>query len=341
VPANEPRRGILCAGNFIVDRVALIDRYPPEDTLANVESSRLSNGGAALNALCDLARLETGVPLEALGCVGDDAEGRVILDECRRLGVDTRALRVVPGAQTSYSDIMTVRSTGRRTIFHLRGANARLGREHFDFEATRARVCHLAFIALLDRLDEASPTHGTVAAEVLAAARAAGLVATADVVSDTSGRLGALTRAALPHLDVLFVNETEAELVTGVRARGPDGALDRDRLARAGQELLAGGLRGTVVLHTAEGALALTGGGAARWQGSVRVPREAIAGTNGAGDAFAAGFLYALHERQPLEEALRVATCVAAASLLDSTPSDGVRPLAACLALGERHGFRP
>ena len=32
------RRGILAAGNFIVDQVKIIDAYPEQDTLANILS---------------------------------------------------------------------------------------------------------------------------------------------------------------------------------------------------------------------------------------------------------------------------------------------------------------
>jgi hypothetical protein len=66
--------------------------------------------------------------------------------------------------------------------------------------------------------------------------------------------------------------------------------------------------------------------------------RAQIAGTNGAGDALAAGYLYALHEGQDLSTALWWGTCAAAASLRSPTASDGVASLRACLALGRRHG---
>jgi sugar/nucleoside kinase (ribokinase family) len=319
--------------------VALVDRYPAEDTLANIASSKSANGGAAYNVLCDLAHLGTGLPLAAAGLVGDDPEGREIRARCARLGLDTRHLHITDRAPTSYSDIMTVAGTGRRTIFHLRGANALFDRHHLDLGASRARVFFLGFLGLLDRLDAASRTHGTVAAQVLAEARRRGLITCADVVSDPSGRLPHLVRAALPHLDYLLLNETEAELVTGlgVRARG---GLDRGRLLTAAAAIAERGLAGWLILHAAEGALALRRGHAPVWQGSVRMPRRAIKGTNGAGDAFAAGFLHGVHEGVDLPTCLRRAACVAAASLTDTTPSDGVRSLRACLALGKRHGFR-
>jgi len=74
-------------------------------------------------------------------------------------------------------------------------------------------------------------------------------------------------------------------------------------------------------------------------QASVRVPRELIAGTVGAGDAFAAGFLLGLHADWKLQRCLELGVCAAAASLRDATSSAAVEPWKDCLALGRKFGF--
>jgi sugar/nucleoside kinase (ribokinase family) len=71
---------------------------------------------------------------------------------------------------------------------------------------------------------------------------------------------------------------------------------------------------------------------------SVALPSEEIIGTVGAGDAFAAGVLFGLHENAPIETALTYGTCVAAACLRGIGTSDAVRPLAECLKLREKFG---
>jgi hypothetical protein len=50
--------------------------------------------------------------------------------------------------------------------------------------------------------------------------------------------------------------------------------------------------------------------------------------------------IYGLHEELPVKQCLRLGVCVAAASLEGAGTSDGVLPVAQCLALGDRHGFR-
>lgn len=48
-----------------------------------------------------------------------------------------------------------------------------------------------------------------------------------------------------------------------------------------------------------------------------------------------------LHEDVPIEVALTYGVCAAAASLLDPTSSNGVKPLSECLHLVEEFGYRP
>jgi sugar/nucleoside kinase (ribokinase family) len=346
--ASAGRRGILVGGNFIVDRVKLVETYPAEDALTSILSESHTNGGAAFNVLVDLANLtqnERGgtraTPLEAVGRVGDDASGSWILEDCKRRKIDTHQLRLQRGALTSYTDVMSVPRTGRRTFFHYRGANAYLDAKDFDFSKTRAKVLHLGFLLLLDRLDRPSRKHGTVFGEVLAQARKAGLVTAADVVTEASQRYQEVVLPTLPEIDYLFMNELEAEHTTRVKLREKSGRGLSDGLRRAAEFLLARGVRRSVVLHTKDGALASSRTGEAQWQGSVKLPKRAIAGTTGAGDAFAAGFLLGLHEDSSLAESLRYAVCTAAASLGSATPSESVGSLARCLALGKRYGFRP
>src|SRR5687767_7396858 len=172
---STSRNGILAGGNWIVDAVKMIDVWPQQDALANIFSSSKGTGGSPFNILVDLALMGADFPLLAAGLVGDDSNGEWITEVCAKHGIDTSALRRSPKASTSFTDVMTVRGSGRRTFFHARGANAELGPEHFDFSKTNARIFHLGYLLLLDRMDGPSATHGTVAAEVLAAAQAAGL----------------------------------------------------------------------------------------------------------------------------------------------------------------------
>ena len=332
------RTGIIAGGNWIIDHVKMIDVYPGQDALANIHGEGTSNGGAPYTLLVDLARLGAPFPIEAIGLIGSDADGELILADCDRYKIDTRLLKQCP-ASTSYTDVMTVRSSGRRTFFHQRGANALLDDKHFDFTKTRARLFHLGYLLLLDRLDRSCRRYGTVAARVLARAQRHGLKTSIDVVSEDSDRFRRLVLPALPHVDYCFLNEFEAERSTGIKLC-QRGKVTTKRLPEAARILIKAGVREWVMIHYPEGVFALHRSGEFHHQGSVNWPAEKTKGTVGAGDAFAAGVLYGLHEGVDMRTALRQGVCVAASSLSHSSSSEGIKSLRACLALGARYGYR-
>ncbi len=334
------RIGLLAGGNWIVDAVKMVDVWPQQDALANILSTSRGTGGSPFNILVDVAILGADFPLLAAGLVGDDEHGKWIESVCRSHRIETTALLRSATAPTSFTDVMTVQGTGRRTFFHARGANAQLGPEHFDFSKTNARIFHLGYLLLLDRMDGPSATHGTVAAEVLASAQAAGLRTSIDCVSEDSDRFARIVLPTLRYVDVCIMNEFEAGRVTGRKVRDDD-TLNRAELRAAMQSLLDAGVRERVVVHFPEGGVALGRDGNWDEHSSVALPASGyIVGAAGAGDAFAAGVLLGWHEGLPVREQLRYGVCAAAANLRDETCTGGLAPLAECLALGERYGYR-
>ena len=336
---SNTRHGLLAGGNWIVDAVKVIDTWPQQDALANIFSTAKGTGGSPFNVLVDLAIMGVPFPLEAVGLVGDDENGRWIVEECQRRKIATATLQNTSEAPTSYTDVMTVQASGRRTFFHARGSNALLESRHFDFGKTNAKIFHLGYLLLLDKLDEPCATHGTVGAEVLARATDAGIKTSIDCVSEDSDRFARIVTPALMHVDTCIMNEFEAGRVTGRKVRNGE-TLDRKALREAMEALLEAGVRERVVVHYPEGACILERGGEWHEHGSVRLPVGYIKGAAGAGDAFTAGLLFSWHEKRPLDEALRIGVCAAAANLSAETCTGGLKPIAECLAIGTQFGFR-
>jgi len=340
--SGAQRAGILAGGNWIVDHVKMVDRWPPQDALANIGDQFSSNGGSPYNLLKDLARLGARYPLEAVGLVGDDEAGKFIRDDCEKHAIDVAQLRVTQAKPTSYTDVMTDQGTGRRTFFHCRGANAELGPEHFDFAASRARVFHLGYLLLLDKLD-AEVTDGAggrsnAAAELLRAARASGMKTSVDVVSENSERFARVVRPVLPFVDYCFLNEFELAQVTGIPT-STDGRIERSAIERAAAQLFESGLTGQVFVHFPAAVFSCNAQGEKVWQSALNVPASFIRGAAGAGDAFASGVMHGLHEGWSVDRCLRLGVCTAAASLAHPTCSEGVKSAEECLALADRFGF--
>ncbi len=334
---STQRKGILASGNFIVDHVKVIDHYPQQDMLANIVSESQSNGGGPYNVLKDLAAMKACFPLAACGLVGDDENGRWIRHDCARHGIDVAQLHHTRERSTSYTDAMTVQSSGRRTFFHQRGANALFDVVHCNFADSNARLFHLGYLMLLDRLDSFDEHGQTRAANLLARAKSAGLETSLDIVSTEHPQFREIALSALPFTDHLIINEAEASRIL----RTSLGANDPVTLLGAAKQLIAAGVLRSVAIHTERGAVAATQEGEHSIQPSLQLPTGFSRGATGAGDAFAAGLLFGLHEGWPLQKRLLLAVSVAASSLADPTPSKGVQPVQECLALAEKFGFRP
>ena len=60
------RSGIICAGNWIVDLVHDVDRWPNESELVRIGTQARGVGGGAANVITTLAKLETGLSLYCL-----------------------------------------------------------------------------------------------------------------------------------------------------------------------------------------------------------------------------------------------------------------------------------
>lgn len=332
------RKGIIAGGNWIVDYVKMIDVYPGEEALANIHSVNTSNGGAPYSVLKAIAKLGKDIPLEGIGRVGEDESGQYILDECIRFGISTEQLKAIPDSNTSYTDVMTVTKNGKRTFFHFRGVNSDLCLADFNFEKTNAFIFHLGYLLLLDCLDLLDENGVSEGAKVLASARKAGLLTSADIVSEQSNRYVTIIPPALPYIDILFINEFEAQRLTGINLLTSESGPDIESLKDIAFRIFEMGAIGWVIIHFPQGAIALHKNQSFYVQCAIKIPSDLVKGTVGAGDAFAAGVLTAIHEGYTMDKALELGVCVAAASLTEASASEGIDLLADCLSLKDRYG---
>ncbi len=332
------RKGILAAGNWIIDHVKLLDGWPHQDGLATITAQSDGNGGCPYNVAKDLARLQPGMPLFAAGLLGDDVDGRAILTDCQAHGIDTSRMTITAAAPTSYTDVMTEASTGRRTFFHQRGANALLNPEHILLDDCPARLFVMGYFGLLDAMDSLLPDGHNGYSKAFSRASELGMFTCADLVS-TPCDFPAIVNPSLPHLDILVLNEWEAAQLTG-KANSDNDRVDLQALEAQAHDLLARGVRQAVAIHFSAGAVIVTASGECHLQGSVKIPAERIRGAAGAGDAFFAGLLFGFHEGWSWPECARLAVCTAAASLEAPTCSEAVQSWRDCLALGDTLGFR-
>lgn len=318
------RRGIISAGNWLVDTVKMIDVYPAPGNLTVIQNVAKGLGGCAHNVLVDLAKMNAGIPLYAGGCVGNDANGEYVLSEIRANSIDDKYMYVINTDGTSYTDVMSEIGGGAtRTFFHYKGANSRLDYGMILKMESPAKIFHLGYLLLLDELDKDDEEYGVVAAKALDALQKKGYRTSVDLVSEESGRFCHVVLPCLKYIDYLIINEVEAGAIMGRSLRDKSGKIIEDKIRDSASWLMSHGVGRMCAIHFPEGGYALGHDGEECWCPSVPVRNDDIVSSVGAGDAFCAGMLYSVHEGLPIKESLEIANTSARFNLSSTTSTGG------------------
>ena len=334
------RSGVLTFGSFITDHNLAIDAYPPEDQMTFIGSRHLAAGGPGYNIAADLRRLDPAMRVECQGLIGDDENGRVVLDALARHGIALEGMTLTREAPQNYVEVMASRANGRRTFFFFRGSAELLDDTHCDPSRSRCRIFHVGAPGLHPRLDRSDGSGGNGWTRVLARARDLGFRTNMEMGSLDPDFMRPIVLPCLPLLDSIVINDLEGEAVTEVEIR-PGGVLDWAAAGRACHRLREMGVCQVAAIHFPEGAVAVDEARRLHAQPSVRWPDERIVSAVGAGDAFAAGLVYGLHEGWPVARGLRLAVAVAAVSLESLDTIGAIGTWQACEAETRPYGYRP
>ena len=326
------RAGIIVGGVATIDRIMTVDHFPREGTLIDIGEPAISTGGALCNVLLDIHKLDSSIPLYAVGVVGKDELGdRTYAALQRAKYADLSG--VVRAGRACYTDVYESAETNQRTFFHQRGANRLLDVDHFDLERSSARILYVGYVMLLDTLDSPDAEYGTRMARLLSEARGVGMETCIDVVSVQSARFRETAVPSLKYATYCVINETEAQEITGVVLRDDAGTLLEEGAAPALGALLQEGVSKWAVIHTPEASFGMDTSGALYREQGAKLAHGYIKGTVGAGDAFCAGLLCVAHAGGTLERALRAGNAAACSSLRLTGATEGVLPLPEALRL--------
>jgi sugar/nucleoside kinase (ribokinase family) len=320
-------KGIVIAGNIVVDTIKKIDSYPSTGMLCSILSVSRTTGGSVPNMGIDLKRMDPELNVLGVGLVGSDANGEYALDAMVTSGMDVSRIQRLPDEITAFTDVMTDSGTNERTFFHARGANAKFGLEHIHFNSLKdCSIFHIAYALLLDTMDSPDAEYGTVMAKVLYEASRRGMVTSMDVVSEQGDRFARIVTPSLKHCDYLIVNEIESSRICGIPSRDGSGKIISANIGPICSALLNMGVRRLVAVHAPEGGWCMEKDGKLTFRPSLKLPDGFIKGTVGAGDAFCAGMLYALNAGWSIEKALDTGSA-AAACVLGNQGGLGVRSM--------------
>ena len=300
-------RKVVAAGSILVDKINEIGAYPKPGELTQIRALSRVPGGLVPNTGCDVHILDPEVPVAAFGAVGDDDDGRFVVAELRRRGLDTTGV-VVKAAATSFTDVMSVPG-GERTFFTYPGASADWGFDDFPFEnVSEGDLVLLGYFLLLAKIDAGDGLR------ILQELKRRGVETAIDLVSANSDRYR-LVRECLPYVDHLIVNEIEAARIAGAEWE----------LRAVAAKLLELGVRKRDVIHMPEKGVSLLKDGTWTEALSVKLPKGFIKGKTGAGDAYCAGCLVGIFNRLPEREILELGGTAAVGALSAPGAVEGMR----------------
>lgn len=294
------REGIAIAGTILVDKINQIIAYPSVGNLTKILSVEKSTGGNIPNVGIDLKKIDKDLKVYAIGKIGDDDDGKFLIKTLLDNGVDTKGLSVSKTHNTSFTDVMSIKG-GERTFFTYMGACGEFGEKDVDFDNLNAKMLHLGYFLLLDKIDQGDGE------KILKRAKELGIKTSIDVVSENSDRYK-LVIPCLKYTDNLIINEIEASKIAGIEFNGKN-------LKEIAEKLILCGVKERVIIHMPSYAVCLSSNGDYTVVPSLDIPKDFVKGTTGAGDAFCAGSLYSIYNGYSDEEILKFASMCAGVSL--------------------------
>jgi sugar/nucleoside kinase (ribokinase family) len=283
--------GVLCCGNVVFD----IAVWPVEDMDWNqtrwVDTIAECIGGNGANTSYALATL--GVPARLISQVGEDDRGERLIRILARAGVDVSGVAKLRGFHTPATAVL-VQSGGARKFYHRPGASRELEPDAIQFDGPDYTHFHLANPFALPKVRK-------VCGDVMRRAKERGLTTSIDTAWDSLGRWLEDLAPALPHTDLLFVNDSEEEMLGGSETLRRHGVKD-------------------IVVKTGPRGCFVNG------REIPGFPVDAV-DTTGAGDCFAGAFLAGIHHGLSQEECGRLANAVGAMNVQHLGATTGVRSL--------------
>lgn len=334
------RRGVITGGSFCVDFNKIIPVWPEEESATQILDVQQGGGGPVWNLGCDLKRLDSTMYVEAIALLGQDPYGDYLINELDRYHIGRDQVTQLVGGTTPFTDALSVSATGKRTHFFIEGVSAEFCPNHFDFSKTPAKIFHTGLPGIHKRLDDRWNDCASGWQSILKQAKGAGLLTNFELITIQAERLATIIIPCLPYLDLLILNDYEVGALAEITTTRLGGETDIEAVKGAARKVIAKGAMEHLVVHFPRAAFVVSRDGSERLISSVNIPQSEIKGANGAGDAFAAGFIYGFHEKWSVEDSVRLAHASAAASLRNVSTVLGVEDWKTCLMLARQWGWR-
>ncbi len=285
---------ILVIGSSNTDMVVKSLKLPAPGETVIGDTFLMNPGGKGANQAVAAARLSApgAGRVVFVAKVGNDIFGRQAVQQFQREGINTNHVLTDPNHPSGVA-LITVDGRGENCIVVAPGANARLRPADVTTALAEAPARSIVLLQLEIPLD-------TVETAIGEAHRRGLRVVLNPAPAQT------LPPSLLPHIHLITPNETEAELLTGIRVT------DTASAERAARHLQTAGVPNVVITLGARGAYLLAGGSAGML---IAAPPVTATDTTAAGDCFNGALAVALAEGQALPGAVAFACKAASISV--------------------------
>ncbi len=322
---SNGKNGIVIAGNLLVDIVKNIDSYPKIGMLSHITDISLAVGGCVPNVAINLSKIDRSIDISAVGMVGDDENGKFVVKQLNDNGINTDMVKFSKTVPTGFSDVMSL-AGGERTFFFKKGTNEVFAPTDIDVDKLDCDIFHVGYILLLDKFDEEDSEYGTKMARLLRQVQQKGIKTSVDVVSDNSADYGKKIISSLKYCNYVIINEIECCHIFNLEPYDKDGKLIKENVKLAMTKMMENGVQDKIIIHCKEMGFALDVKTKRFTEvASLKIPKEMIKGSVGAGDSFCAGSLYGLYNGLNDEEILKFSSAAAACNLFEANSIDGMK----------------
>lgn len=299
------KKDITVIGNAIVDVLAKsVNAKVFETGSQPVENIKLSFGGDALNEAVVLTRL--GKKVDLISKVGRDEAGSRVLSFLEDAGISVDKITVENGLDTSINVVLIDEHGERHFLTNPAGSQRKLAEADIDPYLDSANdIVSFASIFVSPLLD--IPAMTGIFRRIK---ERPGRILVADMTKAKKGERLEDLADLLPYVDYILPNEDEIALLTG----------EKDPFINAGL-LIESGVSCAVIKCGSKGCLIRTKNEMYRIPA---YPIQKCIDTTGAGDSFAAGFLWALSEGMPLIDCGCFACAAASCTVECVGAADGV-----------------
>lgn len=303
---NPKKRTVTVIGAAIVDVLAgPVNTQVFQTGSQPMETMRLSYGGDALNEAVALSRL--GVPVQLISKVGEDEAGNQVMRFLQTNGVATDYVKREPGLVTGMNIVLVDGAGERHFLTNPNSSLRKLALEDIEpFLQDTGELVSFASMFVSSELDIAAMEK--IFKQVKSQP---GRTLVADMTKAKRGEKLEALKGLLAYVDYIIPNESEASLLTGVESPYENARL-----------LVEAGARCVVIKLGANGCLIRT---ATECMEIPSYPVERVVDTTGAGDCFAAGFLWGLQQGLALEECGRLACATASCAVECMGATEGIR----------------